>query len=69
MTNLCRKHDFGRLNLRPSSINFDGNPDRFSIVLLLRFVRLLKEHLNMMLLKESEEVNKTLDVQQRFRFV
>ena len=50
------------------SINFEGNPCRFSIVLLLRFVRFLKEKLNMMLLQESEKVIKTLDVEQKLRF-
>ena len=62
------KHDFGRWILRPRSINFEGNPRRFSIVLFLRFVRFLKEQLNMMLLQESETVNKTLDVEQQIRF-
>ena len=52
----------------PRSINFDGNPCRFSIVLLLRFVRLLKEQLKMMLLQESTKVTKTLDVEQKLRF-
>ena len=55
--------------MRPRSVNFEGNPFRFLIVLLLRFVRFLKEQLNMMLLQESEKVNKTLDVQQKLRFV
>ena len=55
--------------MRPRSINFDGNPCRFSIVLLLRLVRFLKDKLNMMLLQENEKVNKTLDVEQKVRFV
>ncbi len=55
--------------MKPRSSNFDGNPSRFSIVLLLRFVRFLKEQLNMMLLQESEKVNKTLDVEQKVRFL
>ena len=41
----------------------------FSIVLLWRLVRFLKDKLNMMLLQESEKVNKTLDVEQKVRFV
>ena len=49
------------------SINFDGDPYRCSIVLLLRFVRCLKEHVNMMLLQESDKVNVTLDVEQQMR--
>ena len=55
--------------LRPRSSNFEGNPRRFSIVLLLHFVRFLQEHLNMMLLQESDKVNKTLDVEQKRGFV
>ena len=55
--------------MRPRSINFDGNPTRFSIVLLLRFVSFLKEQLNMMLLQDGEKVSKTLDVEQQLRFV
>ncbi len=54
--------------MRPRSINFDGNPSRFSTVLLLRIVRFLKEKLNMLLLQESETVNKTLDLEQKLRF-
>ena len=49
--------------MRPRSINFDGNPCRVSIVLLLRDVRLLKEQVNMMLLQEADKVNKTLGVE------
>ena len=45
-------------------INFEGNPLRVSIALLLRFVRCLEEQLNMMLLQESEKVSKTLHVYQ-----
>ena len=55
--------------MRPRSINFDGNPFRFLIVLLWRLVRFLKDKLNMMLLQENEKVNKTLDVEQKVRFV
>ena len=55
--------------MRPRSIHFDGNPCRFVIVLLLRLVRFLKDKLNMMLLQESEKVNKTLDVEQTLRFL
>ena len=55
--------------MRSRSINFDGNPNRVSIVLLLRFVSFVKEQLNMMLLQESEKVNKTLEVVQPFIFV
>ena len=50
------------------SINFEGNPRRFLTILLLRFVRFLKEKLNMMLLQESEKVTKTLDVKQKVRY-
>ena len=39
-----------------------SNPCRFSIVLLLRFVRCLKENLDMMFLQESEKVNRRLEV-------
>ena len=63
------KHDFGRWILRPRSINFEGNPRRFSIVLFLRFVRFLKEQLNMMLLQENAKVAKTSDLEQKLRFV
>ena len=38
------------------------------ICLLLHFVRFLKEHVNIMPLQESEEVNETLEVDQMFRF-
>ena len=55
--------------MRPRSINFEKNHFRFLTILLLRFVRLLKEKLNMMLLQESEKVNNTLDVEQKLRFV
>ena len=55
--------------LRPRSISFEGNPFRFSIVLLLRFVRLLKEYVNIMFLQEIEKVNKTSDVKQKLRFI
>ena len=51
------------------SINFDFDPCRFSIVLLLRFVRYLKEQLDMMLLQEHENAIQTLDVEQQMRFV
>ena len=51
------------------SINFDGNPCRFLTILLLRFVRFLKEKLNMMLLQESEKVNISRDVEQKMKFV
>ena len=50
-------------------MNFKGNPSRFSKVLLLRFVRFLKEQLNMVLLQESEKVNKTSDGEPKLRFV
>ena len=55
--------------MRPWSINFDGNPDRFLTILLFHFVRILKEQLNMMLLQESEQVNETLDIEQNMRLV
>ena len=51
------------------SINVEDNPCRFSIVLLLRSVRCLKEQLNMMLLQEREQVKKTLDAKPKLRFV
>ena len=51
--------------LRSRSINFDGNHFRVVIVLLLQFVRFLEEHFNMMLLQESEQMNKTWDVEQQ----
>ena len=53
----------------PRSISFDRNFSRLSTVLLLRFVRLVKEHLNMMLLQESEKVNKTLGIELQLKFV
>ena len=52
----------------PRPNNFDCIPFVFSIVLLLRFVKCLNEQLNMMLLHESEKVNKVLDVKQQMRF-
>ena len=48
-------------------VNFDSNPVCFSIVLLLHFVRFLKEPLNMMLLQESDKVNETLHVEHKLR--
>ena len=54
--------------MRPRSIKFGGNPCRFSIVLLLRFVRFLSELRNVMLLQESEKVNQAQDVEQQLRF-
>ena len=48
--------------LRPRPIKFEGNPIRFYILLVLRVVRISKEQLNMMLLQESEQMNKTSDV-------
>ena len=53
----------------PMSIHFEGNPCRFSIVLLLCFVMFLKEHVNMVLLQESEKVNETSELEQNLRFV
>ena len=64
----CRKHDLGRWILRSRSINFDGNPSRFSTVFFLHFVRFLKEQLNMLLLQESAKVNETLDVHNTLDF-
>ena len=55
--------------MRPKSINFDDNPCFVEMVLLLRFVIVLTEHLNTVLLQEIEKVNKTLDVEQTIRFV
>ena len=55
--------------MKPGSINFEGNPYRFSILLLLRFVRFLKEYMNMMFLQEIKQINKTLDVEQKLRFI
>ena len=55
--------------LRPRSFNVEGPPCRFSIVVLLRFVRFLKEYVNMILLQEIEKVNKTVDVEQKLRFL
>ena len=69
MKKCCRTHDFRRWILRPRLINFDGNLYCFSIVLLSRFVRFLRAQINMMLLEESEKVNKTLDIEQKSRFV
>ena len=42
------------------SINFAGNPYRFSIVLLLRFIRCLKQKLNMMVLHKIDKVHEML---------
>ena len=54
--------------MRPRSINFVGNPCRFSIVELLCFVSCWEEQLNMMLLQEGEKVIKTVDIEQQMRF-
>ena len=51
------------------SIRFEGTPCRFPIALRSRFVKLLKERLDMMLVQESEKVNKMLDVEQQLRFI
>ena len=67
MKQWCRNHDFGRLILMSRSIDFEGNPCCLSIVLLLHLVRLLMEHLTMMLLQESGKVNETLDKEQNIR--
>ena len=55
--------------MRSRSINFDGHPCRFSVGLLLRVVRFVKEQWNMMLLQESEKVSETLNLNQQIRFV
>ena len=62
MKTWCRKHDLGRWILRSRSISFEDKPNRFSIVLfvlLLSVVKLLKEYLNTMLLQESEKEAET----------
>ena len=48
--------------MRSRLVSFDDNTYRFSIVMLLHFAVRLKEHLNMMLLQKSGEVNETLDI-------
>ena len=54
--------------MRPISLHFDENPDRFSTILLLRFVKFFEETLSMVVLQAIEKVKKTLDVEQKVRF-
>ena len=51
--------------LRARAINLESNSLRFRIVLHLHLQRCSKEQVNMMLLQESEQVMKTLGVEQK----
>ena len=53
------------LDFESWSIILDCNPCHFSIISLLHFVKFLKEQMNMMLLQESGNLNKTLEVEQQ----
>ena len=53
----------------PESIHFEVKSFRLSIVLLVRFVRFMKEQVSIVLLQECETVNETADVKQNMRLV